>query len=75
MQKNLSKPIKDYNKEKEDKKPIKEAELSKPEENEKERIVKGMKKSFKDFVKKYGSEKKAKEVMYATATKMAQKSK
>lgn len=73
--KKLSKPIKDYNKEKEDKKPIKEAELSKPEENEKERIVKGMKKSFKDFVKKYGSEKKAKEVMYATATKMAQKAK
>ena len=34
-----------------------------------------MKKSFKDFVKKYGSEKKAKEVMYATATKMAQKAK
>jgi hypothetical protein len=73
--KKISKPIKDYNKEKEDKKPIKEAELSKPEENEKERIVKGMKKSFKDFVKKYGSEKKAKEVMYATATKMAQKAK
>lgn len=36
-----------------------------------ERIVKGMKKSFKDFVKKYGSEKKAKEVMYATANKLA----
>lgn len=55
--------------------PVKEAELSDDESTEKERIVKGMKKSFKDFVKKYGSEKKAKEVMYATATKMAQKAK
>lgn len=55
--------------------PVKEAELSDAEATEKERIVKGMKKSFKDFVKKYGSEKKAKEVMYATATKMAQKAK
>lgn len=34
-----------------------------------EKIVKGMKKSFKDFTAKYGD--RAKEVMYATATKKA----
>ena len=34
-----------------------------------EKIVKGMKKSFKDFTTKYGD--RAKEVMYATATKKA----
>jgi len=38
-----------------------------------EKIVKGMKKSAKDFAKRYGS--RAKEVMYATATKMATKPK
>ena len=55
--------------------PVKEEELSDAEAKKKEEIVKGMKKSFKDFVKKYGSEKKAKEVMYATAAKLAQKKK
>jgi hypothetical protein len=34
-----------------------------------ENIVKGMKKSYKDFTAKYGD--RAKEVMYATATKKA----
>jgi hypothetical protein len=36
---------------------------------EREKIVKSMKKNFKDFRKRYG--KRAKDVMYATATKMA----
>lgn len=39
--------------------------------NKREKIVKSMKKNFKDFRKRYGS--RAKEVMYATATKMAMK--
>jgi hypothetical protein len=38
---------------------------------EREKIVKSMKKNFKDFRKRYG--KRAKDVMYATATKMAMK--
>lgn len=38
---------------------------------QREKIVKSMKKSFKDFRKRYGA--RAKEVMYATATKMAMK--
>lgn len=46
-----------------------ERELSSSETSEKERLVKGMKKSAKDFKKRYG--KRAKSVMYATATKMA----
>ena len=37
---------------------------------ERERLVKGMKKSYKGFVDKYGKE-RAKSVMYATATKKA----
>jgi len=43
--------------------------LSKGEEKEKERIVKGMKKSKGDFKDRYGKDAEA--VMYATATKMA----
>ena len=39
------------------------------EEKEKERVVKGMKKSFKGFRDRYGPD--AKSVMYATATKKA----
>lgn len=50
-------------------KPANERELSKGEEKEKERIVKGMKKATKDFKKRYGDDYKA--VMYATATKLA----
>jgi len=38
-----------------------------------EKIVKGMKKNKSDFAKRYG--KRAEEVMYATATKMATKPK
>lgn len=48
---------------------IAERTLSKGETDEKERLVKGMKKSYKDFKSRYGE--RAKEVMYATATKMA----
>ena len=48
-----------------------ERELSKGETAEKERIVKGMKKSLAGFKSRYGE--RAKEVMYATATKQAKK--
>lgn len=48
-----------------------ERELSKDETAEKERIVKGMKKSLAGFKSRYGE--RAKEVMYATATKQAKK--
>ena len=48
-----------------------ERELSKGETAEKERIVKGMKKSLAGFKARYGD--KAKSVMYATATKQAKK--
>ena len=48
---------------------ITERTLTKGEEKEKERVVKGMKKSFKGFRDRYGDE--AKSVMYATATKLA----
>jgi hypothetical protein len=48
-----------------------ERELSKGETAEKERIVKGMKKSLAGFKARYGD--KAKSVMYATATKAAKK--
>lgn len=46
-----------------------ERELDPTETREKERLVKGLKKSAKDFKSRYG--KRAKSVMYATATKMA----
>jgi hypothetical protein len=48
---------------------LNERKLSKGEEKEKEKIVKGMKKSKGDFKKRYGKD--AKSVMYATATKIA----
>ena len=48
---------------------IDERTLTKGEEKTKEKYVKGMKKSAKDFKARYGD--RAKEVMYATATKMA----
>ena len=48
---------------------LNERKLSKGEEKEKERVVKGMKKSKKDFKKRYGDD--AESVMYATATKIA----
>jgi len=50
-------------------KDISERKLSSSEMDEKEKNVKGMKKSFASFRKRYGD--RAKEVMYATATKMA----
>lgn len=46
-----------------------ERELDPTETREKERLVKGLKKSASDFKKRYGE--RAKSVMYATATKMA----
>ena len=48
---------------------IDERKLSKGEKKEKERVVKGMKKSRGDFKKRYGDD--AESVMYATATKIA----
>ena len=54
---------------KEDVEQVDERELSKGETKEKERIVKGMKKSFAGFRARYGD--RAKSVMYATATKAA----
>ena len=50
-------------------KPATERELTKGEEKDKERFVKGMKKNKADFKKRYGKDADA--VMYATATKMA----
>ena len=51
------------------KKKVSERPLTKGEEKDKEKYVKGMKKNAKDFKKRYGKDAKA--VMYATATKMA----
>ena len=48
---------------------LQERELSKGEEEEKERIVTGMKKNKSDFKNRYGDDAEA--VMYATATKHA----
>lgn len=48
-----------------------ERELDPSETQEKERLVKGLKRSASDFKERYG--KRAKSVMYATATKMAKK--
>ena len=54
-------------------KKMEEKKLSKPEKKEKERVVKGMKKSKKDFKQRYGGD--AESVMYATATKIAKEKK
>ena len=48
---------------------INERSLTKDEEKDKEKYVKGMKKNKTDFKKRYGDDAEA--VMYATATKMA----
>jgi len=48
-----------------------EKKLTKPEKEKKEEIVKSMKKDKKGFKARYGE--RAKEVMYATATKIAKK--
>jgi hypothetical protein len=58
---------------KEEAEQIDERTLTKPETAEKERIVKGMKKSLAGFKKRYGE--RAKSVMYATATKAAKERK
>ena len=50
---------------------LSERTLTKGEEKEKERIVKGMKKNKSDFKDRYGKDAEA--VMYATATKNAKK--
>jgi hypothetical protein len=55
----------------EDKKEMKEAKMSDADMAERERIVKGMKKNLAGFKARYGD--RAKEVMYATATKQAMK--
>lgn len=50
---------------------INEKKMTAAEKKKREKIVKGMKKSLPSMKKKYG--KRAKEVMYATATKQAMK--
>lgn len=50
---------------------LEERELSSSEKETKEKYVKGMKKGLQGFKQRYGD--RAKEVMYATATKMAKK--
>ena len=50
---------------------VDERTLTPGETSEKERIVKGMKKSLSGFKQRYGD--RAKSVMYATATKAAKK--
>lgn len=52
---------------------IQERTLTEPETQEKERIVKGMKKGLQGFKQRYGE--RAKSVMYATATKLAKEEK
>jgi len=47
--------------------------MTKSDEKKREKYVKGMKSSKKDFEKRYGKD--AEDVMYATATKMAMKKK
>jgi hypothetical protein len=54
-----------------EKEEIKEAKMSDGDMAERERIVKGMKKNLAGFKARYGD--RAKEVMYATATKQAMK--
>lgn len=50
-----------------------EKKMSKSQMGKREKLVKGMKSAAKDFEKRYPG--KGKSVMYATATKMAQKKK
>lgn len=52
---------------------VQERTLTEPETQEKERIVKGMKKGLQGFKQRYGE--RAKSVMYATATKLAKEEK
>jgi hypothetical protein len=62
------------NKELDEVEELDEKKLTKPQKEEKEKIVLAMKDKMKDFVKRYGKD-RAKEVMYATATKMAKEKK
>jgi hypothetical protein len=64
VDKRKQRKLKDKKKDKTNERP-----LTKDEEDDKEKYVKGMKKNKKDFKKRYG--KNADAVMYATATKMA----
>ena len=48
-----------------------EKTLTEPEKDEKERLVKGMKKNKKSFKSRYGDDWES--IMYATATKNAKK--
>lgn len=50
---------------------IQEKKLTKHEQDLKEKIVKKLKSKYPEFKQKYGE--RAKEVMYAVATKMAEK--
>ena len=52
-----------------EKEEIDERKLTEPEKKQKEKVVKGIKKSKSDFKKRYGDD--AESVMYATATKIA----
>lgn len=52
---------------------LNEKKLTSPQAKKKEKFVMGMKSSKKDFEKRYPG--RGEEVMYATATKMAQKKK
>ena len=52
---------------------LEEKKMTKSQMGKREKFVKGMKSAAKDFSKRYGS--RGKDVMYATATKMAQKKK
>jgi hypothetical protein len=52
---------------------LEEKKMTKSQMGKREKFVKGMKGAAKDFSKRYGS--RGKDVMYATATKMAQKKK
>jgi hypothetical protein len=61
----------DLRKQNEEVEELDERELTSGQAKEKERLVHGMKKSFKDFQGRYGD--RAKSVMYATATKQAKK--
>jgi hypothetical protein len=63
--------FKDAESKDDDKKEMKEAKMSDADMAERERIVKGMKKNLAGFKARYGD--RAKEVMYATATKQAMK--
>ena len=63
----------DDSEEKEDEENLDEKKMSKSQMGKREKLVKGMKSAAKDFEKRYPG--KGKSVMYATATKMAQKKK